>query len=48
MACSSPWPEDWASGRSEYIFFSALIAYTLGLSLGILMGSRKMARYGEG
>ncbi|MBT6627913.1 MAG: hypothetical protein HOB49_12925 [Gemmatimonadetes bacterium] len=30
------------------IFFSALIAYTLGLSLGILMGYRKMGRYGEG
>jgi hypothetical protein len=30
------------------IFFSALIAYALGLSLGILLGYRKMARYGEG
>jgi hypothetical protein len=29
------------------IFFSSLIAYSLGLSLGVLMGYRKMARYGE-
>lgn len=30
------------------IFFSALIAYTLGLSLGVLLGYRRMARFGEG
>ena len=30
------------------IFFSALIVYALGLSFGILLGYRKMARYGEG
>ena len=30
------------------LFCSALIAHTLGLSLGVLLGYRKMARYGEG
>ena len=30
------------------IFFSALIAYSLGLSFGILLGYRKMARYDQG
>ena len=31
-----------------FIFCSALIAYALGLSLGILLGYRKMARFAEG
>jgi hypothetical protein len=30
------------------IFFSALLANGLGLSLGIILGYRKMVRYGEG
>ncbi len=30
------------------ILFSALIAYALGLSSGVLLGYRKMARHGEG
>ena len=30
------------------IFFSVLIAYALGLSAGILLGYRRMARHGEG